>query len=161
MGARRIARERALQALYQLDVQGEGPSVRDALEAAWGAGSEGGEGPGAAALPEGGGAASADPLTAPEVKQFALELVEGVRGKLKELDAKIEQHSTNWRIDRMSRIDRNVLRLGAYELEFRPDVPRKVALNEAVELGKKFGTEESSAFINGLLDKLAQGIDKP
>lgn len=144
MGARRIARERALQALYQLDVQGEGPSVRDALEAAWGAGSDGGEGPGA-----------------PEMKQFALELVEGVREKLAALDAKIEQHSTNWRIDRMSRIDRNVLRLGAYELEFRPDVPKRVALNEAVELGKKYGTEESSAFINGLLDKLAQGIDKP
>lgn len=157
MGARRIARERALQALYQLDVQGEGPSVRDALEAAWGAGSEGGE----PSSPEGGVAPSADPRSAVDVKQFALELVEGVRGKLKELDAKIEQHSTNWRIDRMSRIDRNVLRLGAYELEFRPDVPKKVALNEAVELGKKFGTEESSAFINGLLDKLAQGIDKP
>ena len=145
MGARRIARERALQALYQLDVQGDGPSVRDALEAAWGAGTDGGEdGPGA-----------------PEMKQFALELVEGVREKLSLLDKKIEQHSTNWRIDRMSRIDRNVLRLGAYELEFRPDVPKRVALNEAVELGKKYGTEESSAFINGLLDKLAQGIDKP
>lgn len=144
MGARRIARERALQALYQLDVQGEGPTVKDALEAAWGSGAEASDGP-----------------AAPEMKQFALELVEGVRERLKELDAKIEQHSTNWRIDRMSRIDRNVLRLGAYELEFRPDVPKKVALNEAVELGKKFGTEESSAFINGLLDKLAQGIDKP
>jgi N utilization substance protein B len=143
MGARHIARERALQALYQLDVQGEGPSVKDALEAAWGSGSETSDGP-------------ADP----QMKQFALELVEGVRARLKELDAKIEQHSTNWRIDRMSRIDRNVLRLGAFELEFRPDVPKKVALNEAVELGKKFGTEESSSFINGLLDKLAQGIDK-
>jgi N utilization substance protein B len=144
MGARRIARERALQALYQLDVQGEGPTVKDALDAAWGSGSETGEAP-----------------VDPAMKQFAFELVEGVRGRLKELDAKIEQHSTNWRIDRMSRIDRNVLRLGAFELEFRPDVPKKVALNEAVELGKKYGTEESSAFINGLLDKLAQGIDKP
>jgi len=98
---------------------------------------------------------------APEMKQFALELVEGVREKLSLLDEKISKTSTNWRIDRMSRIDRNVLRLGAYELEFRPDVPKKVALNEAVELGKKYGTEESSSFINGLLDKLAQGIDKP
>jgi N utilization substance protein B len=144
MGARRIARERALQALYQLDVPSQGPSIRDALEAAWGSGSETPEVP-----------------VGPEMKQFALELVEGVRGKLAELDAKIEKHSTNWRIDRMSRIDRNVLRLGAYELEYRPDVPKKVALNEAVELGKKYGTEESSSFINGLLDKLAQGIDKP
>ncbi|MBL8950759.1 MAG: transcription antitermination factor NusB [Myxococcaceae bacterium] len=147
MGARRIARERALQALYQLDLQGEGPSVRDALEAAWGSETEGAE--------------AATGAIAPDMKQFALELVEGVRQKLAELDAQIEKHSTNWRIDRMSRIDRNVLRLGAYELAHRPDVPKKVALNEAVELGKKFGTEESSSFINGLLDKLAQGIDKP
>ncbi len=147
MGARRIARERALQALYQLDVQAEGPSIKDALEAAWASGTDGAEG--------------ATGAVAPEMKQFALELVEGVRARLTELDADIEKHSTNWRIDRMSRIDRNVLRLGAFELAFRPDVPKKVALNEAVELGKKFGTEESSAFINGLLDKLAQGIDKP
>ncbi|MBK7861741.1 MAG: transcription antitermination factor NusB [Archangiaceae bacterium] len=144
MGSRHIARERALQALYQLDAQGEGASIKDALDAAWGSGAEGGEGPPAA-----------------ETRQFAQELVDGVRGFLKELDAKIEQHSTNWRVDRMSRIDRNVLRLGAFELMHRPDVPKKVALNEAVELGKKFGNEESSSFINGLLDKLAQGIDKP
>lgn len=148
MGARRIARERALQALYQLDVQADGPTVREALEAAWG--SEGSE-----------GAESGTGTVAPEMKQFAFELVDGVRSTLKELDAEIEKHSTNWRIDRMSRIDRNVLRLGAYELKHRPDVPKKVALNEAVELGKKYGTEESSSFINGLLDKLAQGIDKP
>lgn len=147
MGARRIARERALQALYQLDVPSDGPPVPDALDAAWGSGTEGTEG--------------ATGHVAPEMKQFALELVEGVRAKLAELDAEIEKHSTNWRIDRMSRIDRNVLRLGAYELAHRPDVPKKVALNEAVELGKKYGSEESSAFINGLLDKLAQGIDKP
>jgi transcription antitermination protein NusB len=145
VGARRIARERALQALYQLDSASPGgPSIREALDAAWSAATEAGEG-----------------AAAPEMKQFAQELVEGVRGKLSDLDAKIEKHSTNWRVDRMSRIDRNVLRLGAYELEFRPDVPKRVALNEAVELGKKYGTEESSAFINGLLDKLAQGIDKP
>jgi N utilization substance protein B len=84
-----------------------------------------------------------------------------VRAKLAELDAVIEQHSHNWRVDRMSRIDRNVLRLGAYELLHRPDVPKKVSLNEAVELGKKYGNEESSAFINGLLDKIARGVDKP
>jgi transcription antitermination protein NusB len=144
MGHRRIARERALQALYQLDVQGEGQGPKDALEAAWGAAAEGGE-------------TGADD----ESKRFALELVEGVRGMLAELDRRIEQHSTNWRVDRMSRIDRNILRLGAYELLHRPDVPKKVSLNEAVELGKKYGTEDSSSFINGLLDKLAQGLEKP
>ncbi len=145
MGHRRIARERALQALYQLDVQGKAPSsTSDALEAAWQAAAEGGE-----------------PATTEEIRTFARELVECVRKELAVLDALIESHSHNWRVDRMSRIDRNVLRLGAYELKFRPDVPKKVSLNEAVELGKRFGTEESSAFINGLLDKLAQDVDKP
>jgi N utilization substance protein B len=141
MGARRTARERALQALYELDMQAQ-IAAADALEQAWVASD--GESP-------------RDDAT----HAFALELVEGVRKELEVLDGLIESHSTNWRVDRMSRIDRNVLRLGAYELEFRPDVPKKVALNEAVELGKKYGTEESSAFINGLLDQLAKGVDKP
>jgi N utilization substance protein B len=145
MGHRRIARERALQALYQLDVQGaESGRPQDALEAAWQAAAEAGE-----------------PAPPDEIRQFAQELVVGVRQELAVLDKLIEAHSHNWRVDRMSRIDRNVLRLGAYELKYRPDVPKKVSLNEAVELGKRFGTEESSAFINGLLDKLAQEIDKP
>ena len=145
MGHRRIARERALQALYQLDVQGsESSKPHDALEAAWQAAAEAGE-----------------PAPPDEIRTFAKDLVLGVTTELKALDALIEQHSHNWRVDRMSRIDRNVLRLGAYELKYRPDVPKKVSLNEAVELGKRFGTEESSAFINGLLDKLAQEIDKP
>jgi transcription antitermination protein NusB len=145
MGHRRIARERALQALYQLDVQAGSPvRPEDALDAAWQAAAEGGEPPPPA-----------------DIRQFALELVIGVRKELAALDGLIEAHSHNWRVDRMARIDRNVLRLGAYELKFRPDVPKKVSLNEAVELGKRYGTEESSAFINGLLDKLAQEIDKP
>ena len=144
MAKRRIARERALQALYQLDVQGGVPSGKEALESAWVSGDESGK-----------------ELASEEMRQFALEIVEGVRAKLAELDGLIETHSHNWRVERMARIDRNVLRLGAYELLYRPDVPKKVTLNEAVELGKKYGNEESSAFINGLLDKLAKGVDKP
>jgi transcription antitermination protein NusB len=77
-----------------------------------------------------------------------------------EIDRLIEQHSHNWRLDRMSRIDRNVLRLGVFELKYRPDIPKKVSLNEAVELGKNFGTEESSAFVNGLLDRVAAALGK-
>lgn len=141
MGARRTARERALQALYELDVQAQ-VSAADALEQAWAASDDEG--------PRDHGAHA-----------FALELVEGVRKELEVLDGLIEAHSTNWRVDRMSRIDRNVLRLGVFELKYRPDIPRKVTLNEAVELGKKFGSEDSSAFINGLLDKVAQGLGKP
>jgi N utilization substance protein B len=141
VGARRTARERALQALYELDVQSQ-VSAADALEQAWVASDN--ESP-------------RDDAT----HAFALELVEGVRKEIEVLDGLIESHSTNWRVDHMSRIDRNVLRLGVFELKYRPDIPRKVTLNEAVELGKKFGSEDSSSFINGLLDKVAQGLGKP
>lgn len=141
MGARRTARERALQALYELDVQAQ-VSAADALEQAWSASDD--EGP-----------------RDQSAHDFALELVEGVRKELEVLDGLIEAQSTNWRVDRMSRIDRNVLRLGVYELKYRPDIPRKVTLNEAVELGKKFGSEDSSAFINGLLDRIGSSLGKP
>jgi N utilization substance protein B len=141
MGSRRIARERALQALYQLDM-GTSTSPLDALEAAWTAHAE---------------EAPKDPAA----HGFALQLITGVREKVEEIDKLIEEHSHNWRLDRMSRIDRNVLRLGIYELKYRSDIPRKVTLNEAIELGKGFGTEESSAFINGLLDRVAVALNKP
>jgi N utilization substance protein B len=141
MGQRRIARERALQALYQIE-SAAGLSPREALDSAWAASSD--EGP-----------------KDEQAQVFALSLVEGVQKELVALDALIEEHSHNWRVDRMSRIDRNVLRLGVYELKFVADIPRKVTLNEAVELGKRFGTEESSAFVNGLLDRVAQTLGKP
>ncbi len=140
MGVRRLGRERALQALYQLE-QDPKLTAERALDASWAASDE--EGP-----------------VEPEAQAFALELVSGVRAHLAELDALIEQHSLNWRVDRMQRIDRNVLRIGVFELLHRPEIPRKVTLNEAVELGKLFGNEASSAFINGLLDKVASAVDK-
>lgn len=140
MGARRTARERALQALYHLEMSPASPD--EALEAAGSA--------------EGAEAVALDP----DGRQFALELIAGVRGALPDLDGLIQQHSHHWRIDRMSRIDRNVLRLGVYELKFRPEIPLKVTINEAVELGKRFGTEESSAFVNGLLDKIGAALGK-
>jgi N utilization substance protein B len=140
MGARRTGRERALQALYQLDMA-EGSSSGEALASAWSASSEEGK-------PD------------PDAVKFAQELVDGVRAHQAEIDQLIEKHSHNWRLDRMSRIDRNVLRLGVFELKYRPDIPKKVSLNEAVELGKNFGTEESSAFVNGLLDRVAVALGK-
>lgn len=140
MGARRTGRERALQALYQLEMAPA--TVAEALESAWAASEE---------------AAKRDP----DAVKFARELVEGVQGHREEIDQLIERHSHNWRLDRMSRIDRNVLRLGIFELKYRPDIPRKVTINEAVELGKNFGTEESSAFVNGLLDRVAVALNKP
>jgi transcription antitermination protein NusB len=141
VGARRTARERALQALYQLEVSKGTPA--EALEQAFVASAE----------EEG----NADP----DAKRFALQLIEGVTKELTALDALITEHSHNWRLDRMSRIDRNVLRLGVYELKHRADIPRKVTINEAVELGEKFGNEESSAFVNGLLDRVAAALNKP
>ena len=141
MGARRTARERALQALYKLEMT-QGATTREALDAAWAASSEDG-------TPE------------PDAVKFAKEIVEGVEAHSEEIDGLIERHSHNWRLDRMSRIDRNVLRLGIFELKYRPDIPRKVTINEAVELGKNFGNEESSAFVNGLLDRVAVALGKP
>lgn len=138
MFARRVARQRALQALYQLDMSPG--TAAEALESAW--------------------AAEEEARREPESVRFASELVEGVLAHREEIDRIIEQHSHNWRLDRMSRIDRNVLRLGVFELKYRPDIPRRVSLNEAVELGKSFGTEESSAFVNGLLDRVASSLGK-
>jgi transcription antitermination protein NusB len=140
MGARRMGRERALQALYQLEVSPG--AAEEALQAAWTAHAEEGGKPD------------------PEAQRFAHELVEGVVDHLAEIDQLIEEHSYNWRLDRMSRVDRNVLRLGVFELKYRADIPRRVTLNEMIELGKAFGTEESSSFINGLLDRVAVALKK-
>jgi len=86
---------------------------------------------------------------------FAKELVAAAVERAKEVDDLIASASKNWRIDRMSRVDRNILRLGACELLAFRDVPVKVVINEAVELAKRFGTSESSAFVNGVLDRIA------
>jgi N utilization substance protein B len=139
MGARRTGRERALQALYQMEMSALRPE--EALEAAWNAEPEAGR-------PDA------------EAHRFALELVQGVIDHRQQIDGLIETHSHNWRLDRMARIDRNVLRLAVFELKWRPDIPKKVTLNEAVELGKAFGSEASSAFVNGLLDRIALSEEK-
>ena len=85
---------------------------------------------------------------------FARELFTGVTDHLKELDQVLESASENWRLDRMSRVDRNVLRLAMFELMFRDDIPSKVSINEAIDLGKAYGSEDSGAFINGILDRV-------
>ncbi len=134
MPARRTkARERALQALYQIDVAAEG--IDDALARFW---------------------RSFEPVER-EVMDLAEALVRGVAGHRRTIDDMIERISTNWRLDRMAKVDRNVLRLAVYEL-LRSDVPVKVVINEAIELGKKFGSESSGAFVNGVLDRIASGL---
>ena len=124
------ARERALQALYQIDVAAEG--IDDALGRFW---------------------KSFEPVER-EVMGLAEALVRGVAENRRAIDDTIERISTNWRLDRMAKVDRNVLRLAVYEL-LRTDVPVKVVINEAIELGKKFGSESSGAFVNGVLDRVA------
>ena len=135
--SRHTSRERALQALYQVDLAGAEPAA--ALQAAF---------------------AADEAKLDGEGQSFARALVEGVVAHLADLDALIQKHSLHWRVERMARIDRNVLRLAAYELRFASDTPGRVVLNEAVELGKAYGSGESSAFINAILDKVAQELNR-
>ncbi len=85
---------------------------------------------------------------------FVSELVRGVLTHLAELDALIEKHAENWKLSRMPRIDRNILRLGAFQLLHRDDIPPAVTLDESVELGKRFGEEKTPAYVNGVLDRI-------
>jgi N utilization substance protein B len=135
MGARTTAREAALQMLFAIDATGS--DVDQAIMDFWR------ELPGDA-----------------EGREYADALVRGVRSDADSLDERIRAASQNWRLERMARIDRNALRLGTYELLTRTDVPRAVVLDEAVELAKRFGSEESSKFVNGVLDRIADDLGR-
>lgn len=91
-----------------------------------------------------------------EALKFARDLVRGARDHKAEIDRQVEGIAHNWRLDRMAAVDRNIIRLGAFELGWRPDVPTAVAINEAVVMAKKYSTKESGSFVNGILDKVAQ-----
>lgn len=93
-------------------------------------------------------------LRDPRVREFARALLDGVQAHLAEIDAAIGAVAENWRVDRMAAIDRNILRLGAFEIRHCPDVPAKVAINEALELAKRYSTAQSSRFVNGILDRI-------
>jgi transcription antitermination protein NusB len=137
MGSRTKARECALQALYQLDTSGG--TAADALAGLW---------------------AHFEPVDE-DTKHFAEALVRGAAREQQIIDEVIQRTSTNWKLERMARVDRNILRLAVYELLRRSDVPVKVTLNEAIELSKKYGSEDSSAFVNGILDRIAHAPDLP
>lgn len=96
----------------------------------------------------------------PEGRPYADAVLRGVAENMPAIDERITSASKNWRLERMSRVDRNLLRLGTYELMFRADVPRAVILDEAVELAKSFGTEESPGFVNGVLDRIANDVGR-
>ncbi|MFC1814594.1 transcription antitermination factor NusB [Thermodesulfobacteriota bacterium] len=91
---------------------------------------------------------------------FFFELVKGVMRARLQIDSIIESFSNNWKISRMSCVDRNVIRIAVYELLYCQDIPSKVTINEAIDVGKKFGTEESGAFINGILDSIRLALAK-
>jgi N utilization substance protein B len=137
-GSRRSGRAYALQLLYARDGD-PSTDVADAA-AAW--------------------AEAFDIDLDPSAQAFARELVAAAAERGARVDELIAGASKNWRIDRMSRVDRNILRLGACELVAFRDVPVKVVINEAVELAKRFGTAESSAFVNGVLDRIATAVGR-
>lgn len=95
-----------------------------------------------------------------DTREFCEDLVKGTFEHSDEIDRLIEETSSNWRLDRMPVVDRNILRMAVYEFLYRDDIPLTVTINEAIELGKKFGTEDSGAFINGVLDKIAEKTPK-
>jgi transcription antitermination protein NusB len=131
MGLRRESRELALQILYALDAN---PSVgiRETLQT----------------FRE----EQADVLS--RVREFAEGLVQGVQDHREVIDAAIKARSKNWTLVRMPRVDLNVMRMATYELMFRQDIPKKVSINEAIEIARKFGDKESPAFVNGILDEI-------
>ena len=93
-------------------------------------------------------------------EEFANALVVGFGREASRIDETIRQVSQHWRLERMARVDRNILRLGTYEILAMADVPRRVTINEAVELAKRFGNETSAGFVNGVLDKIASDVGK-
>lgn len=143
--ARRSAREYALQACYSADLRSAGAG--ETLAELW------------STLLDGEGI---DSQGAPEAEAvaFAQRLAAGVAEQRDALDRRIEGVSTNWRISRMPVVDRNVLRLATYELVACPDVPATVAINEAIELAKRFGGADSRAFVNGVIDRVARQLDR-
>lgn len=95
-----------------------------------------------------------------ETREFAQRLLTGALDHLTDIDETVGKLSAHWRLSRMAAVDRNVLRLAVFELCYCPDIPIKVSLNEAIEIAKKFGSEESGAFVNGILDQVAKTIKK-
>jgi len=91
---------------------------------------------------------------------YGRELVYGITDKKDEIDAKIEESAKNWRVSRMSVLDRNIIRLASYEMMFKEDVPPRVAIDEAIELAKRYCAEDSPGFINGILDAILKNIGK-
>ena len=136
MRKRTKAREHALKILYALDITGDLP--KKCIDAYWQDNDE----------------------KDTEIMSFANSLVLGTANKQKEIDKIISECATNWQLDRMAVIDRNILRFAAYELLFADEIPPKVTINEAIDIAKRYGDSESGKFVNGVLDKINKDIAK-
>jgi len=161
MGTRRESRERAVQFLFQRDVNSEG-ELPEALDRFWESQSK------AARDLEKGDAlwnekVELPPPTMEEIttRAFADPLITGVLENREHLDEEIAKHAANWTIDRIAVVDRNILRLAIYEMLFRDDIPPVVSINEGVDIAKRFSTDDSGKFVNGILDKVKAGLSRP
>ena len=161
MGKRREARERAVQFLFQYDLNLP-ENLDEALNAFW-------ESQRAPALDADkapatwGERAELPPPTTDEaaLRLFAEPLIRGTIEHREECDALIQKHARNWELHRMAAVDRNILRLAVYEMLHRTDIPPVVSINEAVDIAKKFSTQDSGKFVNGILDKLRGELLRP
>ena len=134
MGTRRRARELAMQALFYMDAsRSNSPQMLERF--------------------------CENFTPSQKVRPFFIKLVTGVLEAKPQIDTLIERFSKNWRVHRMSGVDRNIMRVAIFEMLFCPDIPPKVSINEAIDVGKKFGTEESGAFINGIIDSIRIAIE--
>lgn len=133
---RRKAREFAIQILFQLDIRKEKPTVT-VFKRFW-----------------------EEHDVDDEVREFTEEIVKGASKHIAKIDKQIHACAKNWSLDRMATVDRNVLRMAVYEILYRMDIPANVTINEAIEIAKRFGTDDSGAFVNGILDSVARSARK-
>lgn len=132
MRRRTKARECALKVLYQIEMTKD--NYDESLTRFW----------------------EREPESEEVIKEFATQLVKGVKENSKDIDQTISKYATNWQISRMAVIDRNILRIATYELLYLDDIPPKVSINEAVDIAKKYGDTDSGKFVNGILDKISK-----
>jgi len=135
MGHRRKARESALQILFQLEFSTN--NYEEVIEEYW-----------------------KEKKASAKTKNYANWLVRGVISSKKEIDNIIEECSKNWRLSRMATVDRNIIRIATFELFSEQDIPSPVIINEAIEIAKKYGTEDSGQFVNGILDTIKRKVRK-
>ena len=141
MGARSRAREIALQLLFQYEWNSD-YNIEQVLQEYVN------------------GLLAAKPEDNDYTLDFARRCINGVLEHKADIDALLARHARKWSVDRMAKVDRNILRLGIYEIVYAPDIPGRVAVNEAVELAKRFGTDESGAFVNGILDSVLKARER-